>query len=121
MSSTKLTIMIMSGVEDGTLLTFDRWQSDGVYAEERWSLSIGRKEENDLILRNDTYISRYHARLHLAEDQWWLEDRDSTNGTFLENPEDFFDDMPVKGYVKIRPGQLFRVGRTWMRINITDA
>jgi hypothetical protein len=59
-------------------------------------------------------------RLHLKNRDWWLEDLKSTNGTFAENPEDFFDDHPVKGFVQVDEGQLFRVGRTWLRIQKTE-
>lgn len=115
-----VNIMVMSGVEDGTLMHFSTQQGDGKTDEIVWTLSIGRKDENDVVLRNDTYISRAHALLHWDAGQWWLEDLDSTNGTFLENMADFFNDTPVYGSVKLDEGQLFRVGRTWMRLQTIE-
>jgi hypothetical protein len=44
---------------------------------------------------------------------FWLEDGSSRNGTFIEK-----DDDPLKGRASLRPGTLFRVGRTWMRLDI---
>lgn len=111
----ELIVMVMSGVEDGSLLKL-RPDKTGELHDEQWSLSIGRRDENDLCLRNDTFVSRQHARLHWRDDRWWLEDCDSTNGTFLENMDDFFLDRRVKGIVPLDEGQLFRVGRTWLRI-----
>lgn len=115
----KLSLMIMSGVEDGTLLEFATAKGDGEALSDKWTLSIGRRDENDICLRNDTYVSRQHARLHLKNDDWWLEDLNSTNGSFIENPDDFFDDQPVKGFVQLAEDRLFRVGRTWLRIQKT--
>jgi pSer/pThr/pTyr-binding forkhead associated (FHA) protein len=107
-------VMIMSGVEDGAL--FDFSPHDGSRAEGHWTLSLGRRDQNDLCLRNDSFVSRLHAYLHWKDGRWWLEDCDSTNGTFVENPDDFFDDTRVKGIIPLEVGQLFRVGRTWLRI-----
>ncbi len=110
-----LNVMVMSGVDDGTLLACHS-DSDGSQTVDKWTITIGRRDENDICLRNDTYVSRQHAKIHYKNAAWWLEDCESTNGTFIENAEDFFDDQPVKGIIQIDEGQLFRVGRTWLRI-----
>ena len=112
--------MIMSGVDDGSLLEFASDGGDGTVSEDRWSLSIGRRDENDICLSNDTYVSRQHANLHWKDQRWWLEDCESTNGTFIPNPNNFFEDSPVKGIIPIEKGQLFRVGRTWLRIQVNE-
>jgi len=112
----KLRVMIMSGVEDGSLHEFASKRGDGHVESDKWTITIGRREENDICLRNDTFISRSHAKLHQLRASWWLEDCDSTNGTFVGNENDFFDDLPVKGIIHLDEGQLFRVGRTWLRI-----
>lgn len=110
----------MSGVEDGSTLDFSSDHGDGSTIEDKWTLSIGRRDDNDICLRNDTYISRRHANLHWRNRNWWLEDCNSTNGTFVSNEENFFDDLPVKGFIHLAEGQLFRVGRTWLRIQYTE-
>jgi pSer/pThr/pTyr-binding forkhead associated (FHA) protein len=112
----KLDLVVMSGVEDGLLRKFTTQGGDGKSSDDFWTLTIGRHDKNDLSLRNDTFISRHHANLHWKDKRWWLEDLSSTNGTFIENPNDFFDDTRVKGIIPIDPGQLFRVGRTWLRL-----
>jgi pSer/pThr/pTyr-binding forkhead associated (FHA) protein len=111
-----LYIMIMSGDKDGSLLEYNTKSGDGELIDDHWTLSIGRREDRDLCLRNDTYVSRQHANIHWKDKHWWLEDCNSMNGTFLENANDFFDDARVKGIVPIEIGQIFRIGRTWMRI-----
>jgi len=46
--------------------------------------SIGRAEDNDLVIR-DTSVSSYHALLRIGEGGGlYLEDRGSTNGTFYD-------------------------------------
>jgi pSer/pThr/pTyr-binding forkhead associated (FHA) protein len=112
----KLEIMVMSGVEDGSLLKYAVDNGEGMLIEDRWTIAVGRRDDNDLCLRNDTYVSRQHAKIHWKSDRWWLEDMDSTNGSFLENPANFFEDTRVKGIVPLDVGQLFRIGRTWLRI-----
>jgi pSer/pThr/pTyr-binding forkhead associated (FHA) protein len=54
-----------------------------------------------------------HAYLYWQNNRWWLEDLNSTNGTFLEYAE---TEARVKGTIPIDPGVLFRIGHTWMRI-----
>jgi hypothetical protein len=44
---------------------------------------------------------------------FWLEDGGSRNGTFIEKDKD-----PIKGRSNLRPGSLFRIGRTWLRLDI---
>lgn len=111
-----VTIVIMSGVEDGAVRQFDTENGDGAVEIENWTITIGRRDENDLVLRNDTFVSRTHARLHRKAGQWWIEDCDSTNGTFTENADQFFMDSRVKGTVILDIDHMFRVGRTWLRI-----
>lgn len=46
-------------------------------------LTIGRSSESGLIIRDD-YTSTHHARLLLWNNEWMVQDLDSTNGTFLD-------------------------------------
>ncbi len=108
----QVDIMVMSGVDDGLVLSFSTANSDGVLEEDEWVITLGRRDDNDICLRNDTFSSRYHARLHLRG-SWWLEDCNSKNGTFLEDGD---EDARVSEMIELSDGQLFRVGRTWLRI-----
>lgn len=104
----------MSGVEDGQHLDYSADNGDGQFDGDKWTISIGRREDRDIWLRHDIYVSRQHAYLHCQNDLWSLEDCDSTNGTFIEDNN---KDEAVAGTIAIMPGILFRVGRTWLRID----
>src|SRR5213593_1747110 len=55
---------------------------DGSEHALREDASIGRDEDNDLILRTTT-VSRRHAQVTHREGRWFIEDRGSRNGTFV--------------------------------------
>ncbi|HEV7183224.1 MAG TPA: FHA domain-containing protein [Leifsonia sp.] len=65
-------LVITSGPRQGTELAIGR---DPV--------TIGRSGESGLVIRDD-YTSTHHARLLLWNDEWMIQDLDSTNGTFLD-------------------------------------
>lgn len=59
---------------------------------------IGKDETCDFTIRGDTYISRKHARIFKRGTEYFIEDLDSTNGTFI-------DGKPAVGKVKLEVGQ----------------
>jgi adenylate cyclase len=111
MAGDEVVIMIMSGPDDGQKIYLSRQHGDGyVSADGNWSLVLGRREECDISIPFDTQVSRQHAALRMTPDgEWWLVDVGSLNGTFLEKAR---IDKPTL----IERGQLFRIGRTWLRI-----
>jgi hypothetical protein len=70
-ATTATRLVITSGPRQGTELPLGREP-----------LTIGRSGESGLIIRDD-YTSTHHARLLLWNDEWMIQDLDSTNGTFL--------------------------------------
>ncbi|AYG03569.1 FHA domain-containing protein FhaB/FipA [Gryllotalpicola protaetiae] len=63
-------------------------------------LTIGRSSESGLVIRDD-YTSTHHARLMLWNNEWMLQDLDSTNGTYLDGervtaPAQIPLDTPIK-------------------------
>lgn len=101
----EISIAIMSGPQDGAVLSFERLLD----SDEPVEITIGRREDCDVSLSYDSQVSREHAVLIFEDGKFWLEDSNSTNGTYV-------DDEQIKGRVGIHPGQLFRVGRTWLRV-----
>jgi hypothetical protein len=71
-SSTPQRLVITSGPKEGMEISLPSEQ-----------LTIGRSGESGLVIRDD-YTSTHHARLMLWNDEWVIQDLDSTNGTFLD-------------------------------------
>ena len=55
---------------------------DGVEHELTESVSVGRDPTNDLVLESSA-VSREHAAVTFQDGRWYLEDRGSFNGTYL--------------------------------------
>ncbi len=71
-------------------------------------MTIGRANENDLVLPGEQFASALHARLDPRPDGVWLEDVGSTNGTFVNS-------VLLTGAVRLEPGDLVRFGETEFR------
>ena len=69
------------------------------------AFTIGRRETNDLTLRQDPTISNRHARIVREGQHYWLEDLGSSNGTFI-------GDKRIQERALIGAGSIFVVGRT---------
>lgn len=52
-------------------------------ALDRRELTIGRAENSDLVI-DDEFASTNHAKLILTNNDWLIQDLNSTNGTFLD-------------------------------------
>jgi pSer/pThr/pTyr-binding forkhead associated (FHA) protein len=113
----RLNIIIMSGVDDGSVFKLDADEGEAHMPDGAWVITVGRHDDNDICLNNDTFVSRHHARIYCREDGLWLEDCGSTNGTFVETP---VEDVQIDQTAPLTTGQLFRIGRTWMRIEQGD-
>lgn len=102
-----IEIMVMSGVKDGEVYHFDPRKTR--------EIKIGRDETCDILLDSDAAVSRHHATLSWSEGAWWLKDEGSKNGTHIEHYSTLQRDVRLRGMVQLDAGQLFRVGKTWMR------
>jgi pSer/pThr/pTyr-binding forkhead associated (FHA) protein len=71
---------------------------------------LGRELACDLQLDDQT-VSLRHARLSYRQNQWWLEDMASTNGTYLNGEV-------VTAPVVITQGDELRLGQVGVKISI---
>jgi len=57
------------------------------YPVEKMPVTIGRHTDNDISLSHDRTVSRFHGRICYddAEDRFYFEDLNSTNGTTIGN------------------------------------
>jgi len=72
--------------------------------------SIGRSPNNTISIP-DTYASAQHTLLTWREGQWWLEDRDSRNGTLLNGAR-------ISGPAVVSAGDVIGVGRTQLKLEL---
>ncbi len=117
-----ISLRIMSGPQDGLQILL---QMPALGGRTQWT--IGRSEECDISLPYDSQVSRRHASLIcLSNDEtiadgaathqsgplrFLLTDDGSKNGTLLN------DRRLRSESAELKPGELFRVGRTWLRID----
>ncbi len=57
---------------------------------------IGRSPNSDYPIANET-VSARHARLSFHHNQWWIEDLNSTNGTYLNDERLTFPTVVASG------------------------
>lgn len=66
-------------------------------------ITVGRDQSCEYIV-SDEAVSSHHARLSFHHKQWWVEDLNSTNGSFLNND-------PITVPTVIISGDELRVGK----------
>jgi pSer/pThr/pTyr-binding forkhead associated (FHA) protein len=76
--------------------------------------TIGRAPNNHVVI-NDTLASRQHVELRCEAGALIVKDRDSTNGTYI-NEVPISYDVP---YV-VQPGDTLRIGDTKIRVHYAD-
>ncbi len=69
---------------------------------------VGRSPDCALVLA-DHYSSSRHARIFPAHGNWWVEDLDSTNGTFVERQR-------ISTPTQLSPGMPVTIGRTTLEL-----
>jgi hypothetical protein len=72
-------------------------------------VTVGRGGQNDLVLSGDEFASARHARIESRGDGVWVQDLDSTNGTYVNGRR-------VAGAQRLDPGDVLRVGETDLRV-----
>jgi hypothetical protein len=71
---------------------------------------LGRSPTNNIVI-DDSFASGEHARIVLREGQWWLEDRNSRNGTMLNG-------TLVNQPVVVTDGDLIGIGEKLFRFDL---
>lgn len=68
-------------------------------------LSIGRVEDNDIVITDDSFISSHHARIEVRPEGVWVVDLQSTNGSFVNGQR-------LASERSVRKGDRIQVGST---------
>ena len=99
-----------SAIQTGRLIVLKSPALDegSVFELDSAALTIGRGGQNDVSIEDDEFASARHARFEPRRDGVWVQDRGSTNGTYvngarLERPR------------RLTPGDVVRVGETDLR------
>ncbi|MGH2703377.1 MAG: FHA domain-containing protein, partial [Actinomycetota bacterium] len=75
-------------------------------------VSVGR-EDTDLVIEDDTEVSRSHAVVRPVDGGVEIEDLDSTNGTFV-------NELKISGPTRLSNGDIIRVGQTRLDVAVED-
>lgn len=78
----------------------------------RPQVTIGRNPTCDWMIDEET-VSSLHARLTFRNDQWWVDDLDSTNGTYLNGQR-------VNTLIVLTSGDHLRLGQVEMTVSINE-
>jgi len=89
--------------------TFWLVTGDGTRVPVRDVVSIGRGEDNTIVLSQDRQVSRRHARISPEGDRLILEDLGSANGSFLNEER-------VTNTADLKVGDEVRIGGTRLRV-----
>ena len=81
--SNQSLVMQPSGSLATKLVVIDGPKTGSVIKLDQRELTIGRSEDSDLII-DDEYASTHHAKLILINNDWLIQDLNSTNGTYLD-------------------------------------
>jgi pSer/pThr/pTyr-binding forkhead associated (FHA) protein len=74
-------------------------------------ISIGRDEKNDITVTDDPLVSRHHALIEKEGDHYFVMDKGSTNGTYVNN-----NPLPGCERVEVKRGDVITVGKTKLEI-----
>ena len=89
---------------------------DGLEVDMLFPLSpfttIGRSDANTITI-SDPYASAEHALIAWRNSQWWLEDRDSRNGTLLNS-------IPVEEPIIVSNGDIIGIGQIRLKFEYVN-
>lgn len=73
------------------------------------TITLGRKDDNSLIINNDHFVSSYHAKIYVRNNEFYLEDLASTNGTYVNEEK-------ISGRIRLRINDTVRLGSTVFKV-----
>jgi pSer/pThr/pTyr-binding forkhead associated (FHA) protein len=68
-------------------------------------ITVGRSSACTVVLEDDTFASSVHARIYHDDEDLWLEDLGSRNGTYI-------NDERIAEPVRVRRGDRLKIGST---------
>ena len=80
------------------------------YSVDRLEFNIGSASNNDLSISGDEYVSGHHALLQFDDGSLYIRDRNSRNGTFVN------EGRVAENAVPIQPGDRIRMGESILQV-----
>ncbi|RME03047.1 MAG: FHA domain-containing protein [Planctomycetota bacterium] len=74
------------------------------------NITIGYKSGNDIVIKGKG-ISRFHSEIYFEDNQWWIKDLDSTNGTFVNGQK-------IEEPHRLEVGDQIQIGDIFIRFEI---
>ena len=74
------------------------------------AITLGKSPDCDLVISDDNYVSRHHARITPDGQSFLIEDLNSSNGTYLK----------IRGQVTVKSGDEFLIGTHIIRFEQTQ-
>ncbi len=71
-------------------------------------INMGRNEKNNIWI-NDPHVSKYHGKLFKVASKWFVEDSNSTNGTFV-------NESRITQAVELKRGDKIRIDNTVLEV-----
>jgi pSer/pThr/pTyr-binding forkhead associated (FHA) protein len=96
---------LLKAPPDGETITLVESENGTRFAVKSARVRIGRDPSNQIIIRDDVYVSRHHAFITFEEGHWWIEDLGSRNGTLL-------NDAHILQREMLTPGDKLTIGHT---------
>jgi len=100
----KIKITILTGPYEGNSFEFE------------YDITIGRDISNDLALPLDLTVSRKHAKISINNNQLFIIDLESTNGTFIVTKYNL-QKLKPNNNTNISKNTLLKLGNTTILIN----
>jgi pSer/pThr/pTyr-binding forkhead associated (FHA) protein len=72
--------------------------------------SIGRGAVNDVVV-DEEHVSQQHARVFYRDAGFWVEDLQSTNGTYING-------VRIEGTMRLTTGDLLKIGAMILRFEL---
>ncbi len=100
---------LLKAPEDGQVITLVESESGTSYPVKIARVRIGRDPSNQIVIRDDVYVSRHHSFITFEDGHWWVEDLGSRNGTLLNDAHILQREMLV-------PGDKLTIGHSQFRV-----
>jgi hypothetical protein len=99
----------------------------GIQTGQQWKLAdqeitLGREEDNLIILQGDPCVSRHHCRIFAHLGFFWVEDLNSSNGTFLTHTASTILRLAPTQPAMLLDNSILRLGSSeFQALNVLDA